>query len=134
MLCPREGYELPTTQAKSCNLLHPHTREGRTGSPWPELKFHMAVRLGWRKSTQQQGTPRAIDQAKDQEVKRGRKLPKDTRGSIPSCIQSPEPRATRPRARTGGWRAWAQTRAGVENVQLEGHIRSEKSCGLGLPR
>lgn len=45
--------------------------------------------------------------AKDQEVKRGRKVAKGY--SNPRWIQSPEPKATRPGARTGGWGAWAQS-------------------------
>lgn len=118
-----------TTQAKSCNLLHPHVREGRTGSFRPELKFHMAERLGWRKSTQQQGTLRATDQAKDQEVKRRSKLPKDTRGSIPGCIQSPELRATdQEHEQVAGGMGTDERRGG------EGPIRSQQSCGPGLPR
>lgn len=42
--------------------------------------------------------------AKDQVVKRGRKVAKDTRGSNPSWIQSSETEAMSPGARTAGQR------------------------------
>lgn len=44
----------------------------------------------------------------DQEVNRGRKFVKGYNN--PSWIQSPEPKSTRPGARTGGWRDWAQSK------------------------
>lgn len=47
---------------------------------------------------------------KDQVVKRGRKGAKDTGGSNPSWIRSSETEAMSPGARTGGQRAWAQSR------------------------
>ena len=51
MLCPRVGD--PTTSTGEnigiCSI--PEGVRGRIALPWPELKFYVAMKLGWKKPT-----------------------------------------------------------------------------------
>lgn len=99
MLGPRVGYELPMTTHNQKVQPAPSPRERRENRlTRTRAEIPHGREVGIEEIHTEQGTPRAIGQANDPVVKRGIKLPKDIKGSIPSFIQIPEPRVTRPRA------------------------------------
>lgn len=135
MLGPRVGYELPTTthSQKVHPAPSPHEgRENRLTTARAEIPHGREVGMEESHTATENTKSRRPSQRprskKRQQVAKGyqRQHPKL---HTESRTQSHETQST------DRWLEGVGTmRAGVGNVQAKGRIRSEKSCGLGLPR